>query len=97
MTDLQSDAAGNASANQRREASLNTIALVSLCGVFAALDALGIVYILVKRPGQDLTTLVTIGGVVILIGFVALIGYFLTNPVYARPGSATPARPARRR
>ena len=63
MTDQQSDAAGNASTGQRHDAALNTIALVALCGVFAALDVLGMVYILVKRPGEDLTTLVMIGGV----------------------------------
>ena len=90
MTDLLSEPASPA--QQRREATRDAVALLAFLGLFAVLDLAGLIYVLVRRPGEQMTVLITIGGVAILVMLVVLIGYLVTNPILPRPRSS--GRPA---
>ncbi len=89
MTDQRSAPAGRSGP---RTVDRDAVAFVALCVVFAVLDIAGVAYVISRNLGQQLTIMISIGGLAVLAMFVGIVYYVATNPMSGRP-----SRPGRRR
>jgi hypothetical protein len=69
---------------RNRDEAQSTLALITLCGLFAVLDVAGIIYVMVKHADQQLMIWIVFGGLSVLAVFVVLMFYIATNPITPR-------------